>query len=651
MSTTKKKPDIDDDPLVKSLRLVDPLLQFLTKKTQKTLVPFSLLKMVLPGGVQLERHQCLLNHIPELARSGILQLNNAGPNGPLSWNDTKSEIGFPSPPDQEDIDYSKSRQNLVQTGSLSGSTKTAAKRRLAALKKALKAESKRSPDLSKGSLPASNFDSQTEEESTNGQPRISSKSPRPEKDWDAEPEGPAVFKEELSSEEKEAFNALQNIFKFKDAPSSLIGLEKEEFSKNAIPQYVLPKQAAYAGSNPVQQSSFGELDEDVKSKIPVALLEAFGLGSPGKLARRRLYSHQATAINSAIRGCHTMVCTSTGSGKSLCFLLPALAAAYNASKAAAGIKATESFRGISLIMYPTKALAQDQLSKLKAVLKENEELSQHIVPATLDGDCSHEQRAYAAKHANILLTNPDTLHSAILPNWEKLYKRILTLLAYVVIDEAHVYEGVFGAHVALVLSRLHRLCVAAGAEVAEGGKLLPTFLASSATLAYPEHHLRLLCPISKHGKVVVLTPTDDGSPRSSKHFFVWNPPLLSMDGTSTASVEPQSKSKASGTKATQNNVANKRRRNTSESVANSLKNDSSDDSSGSRALVLEDENNSSSQIVNGFQRRHAADETALLLARAITNNVRCIAFCKTRMVVEWVYEVSEFNATTRLPMN
>lgn len=87
-------------------------------------------------------------------------------------------------------------------------------------------------------------------------------------------------------------------------------------------------------------------------------------------------------------------------------------------------------------MFPTKALAQDQLRKLKTLLSENPELGQHISPATLDGDCPQEQRSHIAEHANIILTNPDTLHAAILPQWDKMYKRILGGLRYVVIDEA-----------------------------------------------------------------------------------------------------------------------------------------------------------------------------------------------------------------------
>lgn len=87
-------------------------------------------------------------------------------------------------------------------------------------------------------------------------------------------------------------------------------------------------------------------------------------------------------------------------------------------------------------MFPTKALAQDQLRKLKTLLSENPELGQHITPATLDGDCPQDQRSHIAQNANVILTNPDTLHSAILPQWEKNYKRILMYLRYVVIDEA-----------------------------------------------------------------------------------------------------------------------------------------------------------------------------------------------------------------------
>jgi DEAD/DEAH box helicase domain-containing protein len=122
-----------------------------------------------------------------------------------------------------------------------------------------------------------------------------------------------------------------------------------------------------------------------------------------------LFRHQAAAIAAAVAGQHCSVCTGTGSGKSLCFLIPVLAAAYNENCT-------------SLLLFPTKALAQDQLSKLQTMLQQtssnsdDNDLAQRIRPMTIDGDTSHAARAIAAETANVILTNPDTLHAAILPS-------------------------------------------------------------------------------------------------------------------------------------------------------------------------------------------------------------------------------------------
>ncbi|CAB9498630.1 dependent helicase HRQ1 [Seminavis robusta] len=643
-STNKKpkKPKSEDDPLVKSLCLVDPLLQFLTKRSGKTSVPLTLLKNVLPGGV--DRHPTLLQHIFQLHQWGILRLffkPDTDNNDVSSWDSATAEIGFPTPQPLEDYKGNeKNRQTLKQAGSLSGSTKTAAKRRLTALKKMIKTNDKQKGDDQstkkknqgeKGTTDNSN--DRTDKEAVSGS--------HLKKDWDFDsyqkPDQVEGAKEEEEEEEEElchqakaARAGLQQMFSFQQRPKKGQNSKNTKNTtttmKNIIPQYLLPKQAAYSGSQPAQSSNYAELTAATKAMIPPPVLAAFGLGgSQGqqqKLSRRRLYSHQANAIGSALQECHTLVCTSTGSGKSLCFLIPALTAAYNASVAHQNNNENDtasSAQGISLIMFPTKALAQDQFNKLKILLEKNEELQKHIVPATLDGDCPHAQRSHVAKHANVILTNPDTLHAAILPQWNKLYKRILLGLKYVVIDEAHVYEGMFGTHVALILSRLQRLCVVTRCNHDDQAKRkTPTFLSSSATLEYPEYHMRLLCPIPNTSKVNVLTAKDDGSPRSAKHFFVWNPPLLNMSGESTGSVfypKPASSKKKNDPQ--QSTTVPKRLRDSADSPYTS---------------------NAQTPILQSFRRRHAADETALLLARAISLNVRCIAFCKTRMVVEWVYE-------------
>ena len=183
----------------------------------------------------------------------------------------------------------------------------------------------------------------------------------------------------------------------------------------------------------------------------------------------------------------------------------------------------------ALVMFPTKALAQDQLTKLEAILKRHPNMQQSIRPGIIDGDTPMTMRSHIADRCNIILTNPDTLHAANLPGWKANYSRMLANLHYLVIDEFHTYEGAFGAHVSLVLSRLSRLVRVANhtadhsvasmsnadtspAKTASG----MVFIGCSATIGHPEEHFRLICPIGKHEEVRVLTAEEDGSPCAAK---------------------------------------------------------------------------------------------------------------------------------------
>jgi hypothetical protein len=492
-------------------------------------------------------------------------------------------------------------------------------------------------------------------------------------------------------EEQQARDALQQMFQFPPTSSDRVSDREMLLTSKAttttstnVPQSVLPKQVSYAGSYPAQGSRFGTLSEESLACIPEFLLEAFQLdtqstesklsplqSSPSSSTNppllRQLYIHQVEAIESALQGIPTLVCTGTGSGKSLCFLLPVLAAAYTQGKT-------------SIILFPTKALAQDQVGKLNAilsVLNETLQIRKHKTPsnnsnndvplncpdynvmaATLDGDCSHAQRAHVVQHAKVILTNPDTLHAAILPQHEKLYQPLLDRVEYVVVDEAHMYEGVFGAHVTMVLSRLARACALSrcrwGGTGGDGDVRRnpkgptnlpneynqrppgPTFLACSATMSHPEHHFRLLCPLPPGCKVTIVK--EDGSPRSSKHFFVWNPPLLDIVGNTTGLVQYQKKRQTK-----QNEQHSK------EPPTDILSTKAMNDQT--RGALLDVGKNASAPkdgtnvtLCSGIskhekiRRRHSADETAVLLARAVTCGVRCIAFCKSRCLVEWVYE-------------
>ena len=556
----------ENESILRSLQLLDPILQFLTKATGHIMVPLSTLQATIPSA------KVPFEHLEVLLRHGILRVapSNNQPDFQNQWEQqaqqfkpTTFQIGFPSP-DQGDT-------------KLSGSTKTAAKRRLAALKRRLKAPD----DDSSGNDPQQQ------------QQIDQSKS---EKDWTLPLDPDPNHKDEPILEmERQARTTLKK----------LLGLTTQnEKEDEIVPSCILPKQISYAGSHPAQEAEYADSPDWTKALHPTLLSSLFG--------KRRLYQHQSEAIHSAMQNKPTLVCTGTGSGKSLCFLVPVLQAAMEGHR--------------SIILFPTKALAQDQIVKLNLWLTECN-LQDEIRISTLDGDTPHSQRVGIVNEANIILTNPDTLHAAILPQWKHLYKPLFQGLKYLVIDEAHMYEGVFGAHVAMILARLYRI-----SSLHHSTKGV-VFLACSATLAHPEHHFRLLCCIPQSKSVTIVTK--DGSPRSSKHFWVWNPPLLDMNGKSLKRVEiPPRKRKL--IQKEQPSKAPKAKGRPGKSSCERVGEGPVDLSSLSQVESKVREETPCRR--NVLRRRHSADETALLLARAVTQGVRCIAFCKTRGLVEWVYE-------------
>jgi DEAD/DEAH box helicase domain-containing protein len=166
-------------------------------------------------------------------------------------------------------------------------------------------------------------------------------------------------------------------------------------------------------------------------------------------------------------------------------------------------------RSCALYLFPTKALAQDQLRSLKELFYP--QLFQIDEVTTFDGDTPQPERAGIRKNARVLLTNPDMLHIGILPNHQQ-WSRLLRRLRYVVIDEAHTYRGVFGSHVSGVIRRLRRLCQFYGSN--------PQFICCSATIANPGEHAQRLAGLPF--EVV----DDDGSPHGGKDFAFWNPPII-----------------------------------------------------------------------------------------------------------------------------
>ena len=207
----------------------------------------------------------------------------------------------------------------------------------------------------------------------------------------------------------------------------------------------------------------------------------------------QLYAHQAEAWERAADG-PLIVTTGTASGKSLCFNLSVLDVLCTDPKARA------------LYLYPTKALAQDQARAVAAL-----GVSERVRPAIYTGDTPREQRTDIRKRANLILTNPDMLHVGVLPNhgaWAELFAN----LAAVVVDEAHVYRGVFGSHVGNVLRRLRRVAAAYGSE--------PRFLLASATIANP---VELAEDLTGLDDIALID--DDGSPGVCRQIAIWNPPL------------------------------------------------------------------------------------------------------------------------------
>ncbi|MDM7998734.1 MAG: DEAD/DEAH box helicase, partial [Dehalococcoidia bacterium] len=208
-----------------------------------------------------------------------------------------------------------------------------------------------------------------------------------------------------------------------------------------------------------------------------------------------LYTHQAMAVDLVHSGKNVVVVTGAASGKTLCYNIPVLQSILTEKTSRA------------LYIFPTKALAQDQMRSLAELTSL---LPSPVRVATFDGDTPREERSYAKKSAQVVLTNPDMLHLGILPNHQS-WSSFLRRLKYVVIDEVHTYRGVFGSHVANVLRRLRRILDAYGAS--------PQFVCCSATIANPREHVERL--VGLPFEVV----DSDGAPHGRKDFVLWNPPL------------------------------------------------------------------------------------------------------------------------------
>jgi DEAD/DEAH box helicase domain-containing protein len=251
---------------------------------------------------------------------------------------------------------------------------------------------------------------------------------------------------------------------------------------------------------PARSADYRPLPESLPAALRRAL-QARGIN--------QLYSHQAEAWDAVGRGADVVVVTPTASGKSLCYTLPVVASAM-----------TQSTR--ALYLFPTKALAQDQVTEL---LELNRAGDLGLRAHTFDGDTPGDARQAIRLHGTVVVSNPDMLHQGILPHHTK-WAQFFENLRYIVIDEIHSYRGVFGSHLVNVLRRLRRVCAFYGST--------PQFILCSATIGNPKAHAEAL--IERE----VTAITRSGAPHGERHVLLWNPPVCNPDLGLRASARSQS---------------------------------------------------------------------------------------------------------------
>ncbi|CAI0556569.1 unnamed protein product [Linum tenue] len=300
-----------------------------------------------------------------------------------------------------------------------------------------------------------------------------------------------------------------------------------------------------------RKAQYADIPDELSTNTKSAL-ECMGIN--------KLYTHQAESIMASLKGRNVVVATMTSSGKSLCYNVPVLEAL------------SQNLQACALYLFPTKALAQDQLRALLAMKKAYDT---DINIGVYDGDTCHEERMLHRSDARLLITNPDMLHLSILP-YHGQFSRILTNLRFVVIDEAHMYKGALGCHTALILRRLRRLCSHVyGTD--------PSFVFSTATSANPREHCMELANLSTLELI-----ENDRSPSSEKQFILWNPSSLKSVGALL-------------------------------SMRLQVQNETGRDINGSADKSI-------SPIFT----------VACLFAEMVQHGLRCIAFCKSRKLTELV---------------
>jgi len=241
---------------------------------------------------------------------------------------------------------------------------------------------------------------------------------------------------------------------------------------------------------PASEGSYAPYPEWVNPRLKDVLV---------KRGMRQLYSHQAKAVELVRQGSDVVLVTPTASGKTLCYNLPVLQ------------RILEEPETRALYLFPTKALANDQMNEVHTLIGE---LKADIRTFTYDGDTPDDARQAIRRQGHVVVSNPDMLHTGILPHhtkWQKLFAN----LKYVVVDELHVYRGIFGSHLTNVFRRLKRVCRFYGAD--------PVFICCSATVANPKEHAENLLE-----KDVVLID-ESGAPKAQKTFVLFNPPIVNRE--------------------------------------------------------------------------------------------------------------------------
>ena len=238
---------------------------------------------------------------------------------------------------------------------------------------------------------------------------------------------------------------------------------------------------------PAAEGVYAEIPPAVDARLRAALQ---------KRGISRLYAHQADAFDEIERGRNVVIPTPTASGKTLCYNLPVL----NRLLGEEGARA--------MYLFPTKALAEDQLHEFQSAV---EQMGSEIRAFTYDGDTPQDARKAVRQRANVVLTNPDMLHTGILPHHTR-WARYFESLRYIVIDELHYYRGVYGSHLANLLRRLKRICEFYGSK--------PQFICCSATIANPRELAEALT-----GEAFTLVERN-GAPRGEKFFIFYNPPVV-----------------------------------------------------------------------------------------------------------------------------